>query len=80
MTAAGPVPPGSLEVDGALVAQLLGLPVSRFRQLMAEGRIRLLCERGTGADTGLYRATFHFGARRSRLLVDATGRVLVAGA
>lgn len=66
----------SVEIDGARVARGLGLEVSAFRQLMADHKIGLLCERGTGEDAGLWRATFYFGDRRLRLLVDAQGNVL----
>lgn len=62
-----------IEVDGALVARGLGLEVDAFRELMARGRIRVLCERGTGEDAGLYRATFYHDGRRARLVVDAQG-------
>ncbi|MGY0651287.1 DUF6522 family protein [Luteimonas sp. A537] len=63
-----------IEVDGALVAQGLGLDVERFRELMSTRKIRVLCERGTGEDAGLYRASFYHEGRRMRLVVDAEGR------
>ncbi|MEN1971367.1 DUF6522 family protein [Luteimonas sp. MJ204] len=63
-----------IEVDGAMVAQGLGLGVERFRELMSTRRIRVLCERGTGEDAGLYRASFYHEGRRMRLVVDAEGR------
>lgn len=66
----------SVEIDGARVARGLGLEVSAFRQLMADRKIGLLCERGTGEDAGRWRATFYLGERRLRLLVDAQGNVL----
>ncbi|TWG86200.1 hypothetical protein L599_000800000800 [Luteimonas sp. J16] len=62
-----------VEIDAALVAGGLGLEVGEFRELMEQRRITVLCERGTGEDAGLYRATFYHGARRLRLVVDATG-------
>jgi hypothetical protein len=63
-----------IEVDGDLVARGLGLDVSRFRELMAVRKISVLCERGTGEDAGLYRASFYHEGRRMRLVVDAHGR------
>jgi hypothetical protein len=41
----------------------------------------VLCERGTGADEGLVRASFYIERRRVRLVVDRDGRILspVAG-
>ncbi|MBJ6980847.1 DUF6522 family protein [Luteimonas sp. MC1572] len=64
----------SVEIDAALVARELELEVEAFRQLMADGKISVLCERGTGEDAGLYRASFYLGTRRARLVVDAAGR------
>lgn len=63
-----------IEVDGALVARGLGLDVERFRELLAVRRISVLCERGTGDDAGLYRASFYHEGRRMRLVVDAQGQ------
>ena len=60
-------------VDGALVARAFGLDVATFRRLMDERRITVLCERGTGADAGLHRATFYHEDRRVRLVVDGDG-------
>ena len=65
-----------IEVDGALVADSLGLAVAEFRALMSDGKVRVLCERGTGEDAGLYRASFYHEGRRARIVVDAHGRVV----
>lgn len=62
-----------IEVDAALVARGLGLDVDRFRELMSIRKISVLCERGTGDDAGLYRASFYHEGRRVRLVVDAEG-------
>jgi hypothetical protein len=64
----------SIEIDAVLVARELQLGVDEFRRLMADGRISVLCERGTGEDAGHYRASFYHGTRRARLVVDANGR------
>ena len=69
----------SVEIDGACVAHGLGLEEAAFRQLMAERKIALLCERGTGEDAGRWRATFYHGERRLRLVVDSQGNVLAQG-
>lgn len=66
--------PPQIEIDGALVARSLGLEVARFRELMAQRKVAILCERGTGQDAGLYRATFYYGKRRLRLIVDEQGK------
>jgi hypothetical protein len=36
----------------------------------------VLCERGTGEDEGLYRASFYIERRRARLVVDRDGRII----
>ena len=65
-------------IDGARVAQGFGLDVDTFRRLMDERVITLLCERGTGEDAGLYRATFYHGTKRARVVVDRQGRFVGA--
>ncbi len=66
----------SIEVDGARIARGLGLEVDAFRQLMEQRRIAVLCERGTGEDAGLYRASFYHGRTRVRLVVDGDGALV----
>lgn len=62
-----------LEVDGTRVAHGLGLDTDTFRRLMDAGKVAVLCERGVGEDTGLYRATFYYGSKRVRLVLDRSG-------
>lgn len=71
-----PVEQPTIDIDGALVAEHLQLEVEEFRRLMADGKITLLCERGTGEDAGRWRASFYYGGQRARFVVDAQGRVL----
>lgn len=66
-------PSRTVEIDGALVAAGLGLPLADFRQLMDQRSITVLCERGVGEDAGLYRASFYHQGKRVRLVVDADG-------
>jgi hypothetical protein len=40
---------------------------------MEDRKITLLCERGTGEDAGLYRASFYLDGKRVRLVVDGDG-------
>lgn len=63
-------------VDGARVAEALGLTTAAFRQLMEDRKIAVLCERGTGEDAGLFRATFYHEGQRARLVVDGEGRIV----
>lgn len=74
--AIGLAPAREIAIDGGRVAHALGLDVEAFRRLMDDRKITVLCERGTDADAGLYRATFYFERRRVRLVVDGDGRVL----
>ena len=69
-------PSRAVEIDAAPVAAGLGLEIAEFRRLMEQRRITVLCERGTGTDAGLYRASFYHGAKRVRLVVDGDGRPL----
>ena len=64
----------NLEIDGAMVARELGLETDQVRQLMADGKISVLCEKGTGEDSGTWRASFYHGKRRARFVVDSRGR------
>ena len=66
----------SIEVDSAVVAPGLGLDAAEFKRLLDSGKIRVLCERGTGEDAGNYRASFYLGDRRVRLLLDEAGTLL----
>ena len=65
-----------IELQGELVAHALGLAPARLRELMEQRKISVLCERGTGVDAGLYRASFYHAGRRARFVVDARGQVL----
>ena len=73
---AGPTPATDVEIDGTLVADKLGLEVDAFRQLMHDRKVSVLCERGIGADAGLYRATFYFQDRRFRAVIEGNGRIV----
>ena len=65
-----------IEVDAAAVARALGLSSAGFRALFDGGRIRTLCERGTGEDASRFRLSFYHGKRRYRIVTDAAGAVL----
>ena len=40
---------------------------------MERQQVTVLCERGTGADAGLYRASFYYEGKRMRLVVNSGG-------
>lgn len=66
----------TIDIDGSLVAEHLHLEVAEFRRLMADGKITVLCERGTGDDIGRWRASFYYGGHRARFIVDDQGKIL----
>ena len=69
-----PRPARDIDIDDGIVARALGIAADAFRRLIAEHHIAVRCERGTGEDEGLYRATFYYADKRVQLVVDADGR------
>lgn len=67
----------NVEINAMIVAEGLDLAVPRFRELMQQGKVAVLCERGTGEDQGLYRASFYHAGKRVRLVVDSDGNPIV---
>lgn len=75
-TPAGVRNAATIEIDARIVAEGLGIAPQEVEPARQAGTITTLCERGTGEDAGWVRATFYYGKRRLRLLVDAEGQVL----
>ncbi len=69
-------PTFEIVIDGAPIARALGLDKDAFFRLLAQRKIDRLCERGTGEDTGRWRASFYHGHKRVRVVVDRDGRML----
>lgn len=67
-----------IEVDASMVAKGLGLETEQFRRLMADKRIKVLCERDTDGDLGLFRFSFYYQGRRLRFVTDEGGNVAQA--
>lgn len=63
-----------LDIEGALVARALSLDVADFRRLMDTGKVTVLCERGTGDDSGRYRASFYHAGQRARFVRGRGGQ------
>lgn len=63
-----------LDIEGALVARALSLDVTDFRRLMDTGKVTVLCERGTGDDSGCYRASFYHAGQRARFVRGRSGQ------
>lgn len=68
-----PNPVIEVEIDAALIASGFDLDIAEFQRLMELRKITLLCERGTGEDAGLFRASYYYQGQRVRLVVDADG-------
>lgn len=68
--------PDGFTVDAHDLAPLLGLPPADVPDLMRQGQITCLSEKGEGTDAGRFRVTFRYAAIRVRFTVDATGHVL----
>ena len=67
---------GAIEIDARMLARELGLDLAALRELMREGKITSLCERGVDSDLGRYRLTFFFGNCRLRLVVGQGGNII----
>ena len=69
-------PSFEIAIDAEPVARALDLEPAAFLQLLAQRKINQLCERGTGEDEGLYRASFYHRGKRARVVVDREGRMV----
>lgn len=60
----------AIQIDAAIVAKALGIGPLLLMELLREGKVTSLCERGIDADNGRYRLTFFAENRRVRLIVE----------
>lgn len=67
-------PAFEITIEAAPVASVLGLEPADFLRLLELRKISQLCERGTGEDEGLYRASFYHQGLRARVVVDRQGQ------
>lgn len=67
---------GAFCVDGEMLGPMLDLQPADVPDLMREGAITSVCERGTGDHAGQYRLSFFYGSRRARISIDEAGRIL----
>jgi len=63
-------------VDAALIGELLHVPASRVQDLMRQGEITSVCERGFEEHAGEYRLSFFYSNRHARLSTDLDGHIL----
>ena len=71
---------GAIQVDAAIVAKGLRIEPSLVQELLREGKITTLCERGIDEDEGQHRLTFYSENRRFRLVVDEGENVIQSSA
>ncbi|MBS0227774.1 MAG: hypothetical protein JSS23_03660 [Proteobacteria bacterium] len=67
-------PTPDIVIDGGPIAEALGLDTATFFRLLETRKIDQLCERGIDEDAGLYRASYYYGRKRVRVVVDREGR------
>jgi hypothetical protein len=67
---------GAIQIDATIVAEGLGIPPLLFMDLLQDGKITSLCERGVDVDNGRHRLTFFSEQRRLRLIVDDSGVII----
>ena len=67
---------GTVEIDASIVAEGLGIALSRLKEGMRKGTITSVSERGVDADQGRHRLTFFSEHRRFRVVVDASGTII----
>ena len=67
---------GALKVDATIIGESLGIEPARVQDLMREGKITSLCERGVDDDAGRFRLSFFYENVRLRLIVDEAGDVV----
>ena len=66
----------AVQIDASIVAEGLGIGLSRLREGMRSGKITSLSERGVDADLGRHRLTFFSKHRRFRVVVDDCGAII----
>lgn len=67
---------GDFEIDGAVVARGMKLPVARFLAEMRRGNVHGLVEKGEGDDEGRYRLSFRYRGRQLQMIVGDDGGVI----
>lgn len=63
-------------IDAGFLGDLFDMPAGGVQDLLRNGRITSLCERGEGDDAGRFRLTFTGENRQVKLETDVAGKVL----
>ena len=64
---------GTVQIDATIIAEAFGIAPGRLMDLMREGKVTSLSERGIGEDAGRHRLTFFHDNRRLRIVVNENG-------
>jgi hypothetical protein len=67
---------GEIEVPASVLGKAFGLEAAIIPDLMREGKITSLCEKGEGDDVGRLRLSFFYAGQRLRLIVNGNGQIL----
>ena len=67
---------GTVQIDATIVAEAFGIAPDRLIELMRQGKVTSLSERGMDEDAGKVRLTFFHDNRRLRIVADESGGVI----
>ena len=67
---------GTVHIDAKIVAEAFGIAPERLMELMRQGKVTSLSERGIDKDAGNHRLTFYCDTRRLRIVATENGDVI----
>jgi hypothetical protein len=67
---------GTVQIDATIIAEAFGIAPERLMELMRQGKVTSLSERGIDEDAGSHRLTFFCDNRRLRIVANESGDVV----
>ena len=67
---------GTVQIDATIIAEAFGIAPERLMELVRQGEVTSLSERGIAEDAGSHRLTFFCGNRRLRIVANESGDVV----
>lgn len=67
---------GTVQIDATIIAEAFGIAPERLIDLMRQGKVTSLSERGIEEDAGRVRLTFFHDNRRLRIVANESGKVV----
>ena len=67
---------GTVQIDATIIAEAFGIAPERLMELVRQGEVTSLSERGIDEDAGSHRLTFFCGNRRLRIVANESGDVV----